>query len=293
MSLHRAGLRTERQSARLVVLALLLTLSWWGSSAARGQDERAPSQQPQPQQSLKSRTMMVSNNPLGVLQGLGWFVWPLGLTSIVVVWFSVERMVVLRRGRVIPRPFVKRFFDHLQQGKLDPRAAMGLCEENGSPIAIILAHGIRKWGRPSVEVEQAIIDGGERQVSHLRSHLRVLNGASNVAPMLGLLGTVVGMIDSFSAIAAANAMGKTQELAAGIGLALLTTAAGLLIAIPAMIMYTYLAGKVDALVIEMDSYAQLLVDHISAEGLAEQARMGRQPPVERPSPKPEPRSKAV
>jgi biopolymer transport protein ExbB len=217
----------------------------------------------------------IPRDPIEVLYALGVFLYPLGLCSIIVVWFSIERLVVLRRGRVIPKPFVKRFFEHLETGKVDARGAIKLCEENRSPIADILASGLKKWGKPSVEVEQAIIDGGERQIGHLRKHLRVLNGASTVAPLLGLLGTVVGMIDSFNTIAMKNAMGKSEELAAGIGLALLTTAVGLLIAIPALIMYMYLAGRVDGLVMEMDERAQSLIDLISAEGLAEQARQGR------------------
>jgi biopolymer transport protein ExbB len=216
----------------------------------------------------------IPRSPIGVLESLGIFLYPLGLTSIVVVWFTIERLVVLRRGRVIPRPFVKRFFEHLEDGKLDAKSALKLCEESGSPISHIFAHGLRKWGKSSVEVEQAIIDGGDRQVSQLRKHLRVLNGASTVAPLLGLLGTVVGMIDSFNTIATKSAMGKSEELAGGIGLALLTTAAGLMIAIPALIMYMYLSSRVDALVIEMDGLAQNLVDLISSEGLAEQARSG-------------------
>ncbi len=214
----------------------------------------------------------IPRDPLGIILALGWFVYPLGLTSIVAVWVAIERLVVLRRGRVIPRHFVKRFFDLLEEGKLDPKSAMKLCEENGSPIAAVFAHGIRKWGKPSVEVEQAIIDGGERQVSQLRSYLRVLNGAATVGPLLGLLGTVWGMVESFNTIALKAAMGKSSELAAGIGLALLTTVVGLLIAIPALVMYMYLAGRVDALVMEMDGLAQELVDFISAEGIMEQQR---------------------
>lgn len=224
----------------------------------------------------------IPREPIEVLYALGPFLYPLGLASIVVVWFSIERLVVLRRGRVIPRPFVRRFFEHLEEGKLDQKSALKLCEESGSPISAIFAHGIRKWGKSSVEVEQAIIDGGDRQVSQLRKHLRVLNGASTVAPLLGLLGTVVGMIESFNTIATKAAMGKSEELAAGIGLALLTTAVGLMIAIPALIMYMYLSGRVDALVIEMDGLAQDLVDLISAEGLAEQARTPRTPPPAKP-----------
>jgi biopolymer transport protein ExbB len=224
-----------------------------------------------------NRGRKIPREPLEVLIALGLFVYPLGLCSLIVVWFSIERVVVLRRGRVIPKPFVKRFFEHIEQGKVDAKGAIKLCEDSGSPIAHIFLHGLKKWGRASVEIEQAIIDGGERQLNHLRKHIRVLNGTSTVAPLLGLLGTVVGMIDSFNAIATSKAMGKGDELAAGIGLSLLTTAVGLLIAIPALIMYMYFAGRVDSLVHEMDGYGQDLVELISAEGLAEQARQGRTP----------------
>ena len=90
-----------------------------------------------------------------------------------------------------------------------------------------------------------MLDGGERQVSHLKKGLRVLNGVSTLSPLIGLLGTVVGMIHSFNDIATAGAMGQTETLANGIALALLTTAVGLLIAIPAMAAYLFLAGRVD------------------------------------------------
>ena len=188
--------------------------------------------------------------------------------SIIAVWFAIERLVVLRKGRVIPRPFVARFIQHLEQRKLESKQALKLCEENGSPIAVIFAHGVRKWGKPSVEVEQAIIDGGERQVSQLRKHLRVLNGVATVSPLIGLLGTVIGMIISFNDIATSNAMGNPQQLANGIAMALFTTAIGLTIAIPTLITYTYLAGRIDSLVMEMDLLSQNVVNLISAEGLA-------------------------
>lgn len=217
----------------------------------------------------------IPETPLEILSALGVFVYPLGLASVIVLWVTIERLVVLRRSRVIPQPFVRRFFDHMREGHLDPKTSLQLCEENGSPIADVFAHGVRKWGKPSVEVEQAIIDGGERQTSQLRKHIRVLNGAATIAPLIGLLGTVAGMISSFNMIAAKQAMGRTEDLAAGIGLALLTTAAGLIIAIPALIMYMYFAGRVDSLIIEMDGLAQDLVDLISAEGLAEQARAAK------------------
>lgn len=211
----------------------------------------------------------IPRNPQEILEALGWpFVAPFLAASFISLWFGLERLVVLRRGRVIPRAFIERFIKHLEQGKLEPQQALDLCEENGSPSAVVFAHGVRKWGRPSVEVEQAILDGGERQVSLLRKHLRVLNGVATVTPLIGLLGTVIGMIRSFNEIAGADAMGKANQLASGIALALLTTAAGLIIAIPSLILYMYLAGKVDSVVMEMDRYAQRVVELISSEGLS-------------------------
>jgi biopolymer transport protein ExbB len=213
--------------------------------------------------------MPIPRDPAGVVRALGiFFVVPFVIASVIAVWFAIERLVVLQRSRVIPRPFVERFLQHLEQGNLDAETSLSLCEENGSPVASVFAHGIRKWGKPSVEVEQAIIDGGERQVSRLRKHLRVLNGVATVAPLMGLLGTVIGMIQAFNEIAESDAMGRPESLAVGIAMALLTTAVGLMIAIPSLILYMYLAGRVDSLVMEMDELAQNVVNLISAESLA-------------------------
>lgn len=193
------------------------------------------------------------------------------IASVIGVWSVVERLVILRRRRVIPKAFVERFLMHLRAGRMDKSEAVAICHQNQSPMADIFMHGVRKWGRPSVEVEQAVLDGGERQVTQLKKGLRVLNGVSTLSPLIGLLGTVVGMIRSFNDIATAGAMGQTQTLANGIALALLTTAVGLLIAIPAMAAYLYLAGRIDSIVMEMDRLGQELVHLISAEALRERA----------------------
>ena len=230
----------------------------------------------------------IPRTPKEIVDALGYaFVIPFAIASIIALWFAIERVVVLRRRRVIPRPFVERFLMHLKGGRISPQQALQVCEENGSPVAQVFAHGIQKWGKPSVEVEQAIIDGGERQVNHLRKHLRVLNGVATVTPLIGLLGTVIGMISAFNEIANADAMGKAQELAVGIALALLTTAAGLMIAIPALIVYMYLAGRVDALVMEMDQLAQNVVNLISAEALASRTPRPPQQHQKRSKPKQE------
>jgi biopolymer transport protein ExbB len=116
-----------------------------------------------------------------------------------------------------------------------------------------------------VEVEQAIIDTGERVTNDLRRHLRLFHAVSTVSPLLGLAGTVFGMIQSFNAIAIADAMGRPELLAAGISQALLTTAAGLMVAIPALIAYYFFVSRVDRLIIDIDALGQQVVGLISAD----------------------------
>ena len=118
-----------------------------------------------------------------------------------------------------------------------------------------------------MEVEQAIIDTGERVTNDLRRYLRLFNGVSTISPLLGLLGTVLGMISAFNAIATADAMGRPELLAAGISQALLTTAAGLTVAIPALIAYLFFVSRVDRLIIDIDAAGQQLVDLISADAM--------------------------
>jgi len=234
------------------------------------------------------RAQTFATRILEMANSLSYFAIPFALATLLAIWFTVERVVVLRRGRVVPRPFVLRFLKLLDEGELDRDEALQICEENGSPVAMVFAHGVRKWGKSSVEVEQAMIDGGERQVSSLRKHLRVINGVASISPLLGLLGTVWGMLESFDKIAQAGAMGNTQELASGIALALVTTAAGLIIAIPCLVVYMYLSGRVDALVMEMDDLAMKVVHNISAEGIAEKnsrPRRGKEKDTSEPSQK--------
>lgn len=218
------------------------------------------------------RTSGIPTDPIGIAKAMGMpFTVAFIIASVIGVWSVIERLVILRRRRVIPRAFVERFLMHLRAGRMDRNEAISVCQQNESPVADVFMHGVRKWGRPSVEVEQAVIDGGERQLTQLKKGMRVLNGVSTLSPLIGLLGTVVGMIRSFNDIATAGAMGQTQTLATGIAVALLTTAVGLFIAIPAMAAYLYLAGRLDSIVMEMDRLGQELVHLISAEALRERA----------------------
>ena len=211
-------------------------------------------------------------NLLNVIRQGGILMLPIIACSFVMLIFVMERLLYLRRARMIPRPFVRGVIEQLEQQQLGRDEAMALCEENGSPIAEIFAGALKKYGRAAVEVEQAVVDAGERVVSQMRKYLRLFNAISNLTPLLGLLGTVLGMIDAFNTIARADAMGRPELLAGGIGTALITTAAGLVVAIPSYAAYAFFLGRIDKLILEMDSHAQSIVEIISAEGLQESGK---------------------
>src|SRR6476619_4114616 len=192
---------------------------------------------------------------------------PIALASFLMVLIVFERMISLRRRRVVPRLFVERFLLQIRENALDRSDALERCEDESSHVARVFAAAVRKWGKSAVEVEQAVIDEGERIGNILRRHLRVLNGVSTVSPLLGLLGTVWGMIKAFNVIASSPAMGRAEMLAGGISIALITTASGLLVAIPSLVFYLYFVGRVDGLIMDIDRYGQDLVNLISHEAL--------------------------
>jgi biopolymer transport protein ExbB len=204
--------------------------------------------------------MLIAGGPLMI---------PILLTSFAMLLIVFERAISLRRRRVVPGLFIERFLLQIREGALDRNEALERCEGDSSHVARVFAAAIRKWGKPAVEVEQAVLDEGERIANILRRYLRVLNGVSTVSPLLGLLGTVWGMIQSFNVIATSPAMGRAEMLAGGISVALITTAAGLLVAIPAMTFYLYFGGRVDSLVMQIDHHGQDLVNLISLEALEE------------------------
>lgn len=215
---------------------------------------------------------VASKSVLSMVTGGGILMLPIAACSFVLCMFVFERAISLRRGRVIPRPFVKKFIDQLVNGELRPKQAIRICEQNGSPVATVFAAAARKWGHNSVEVEQAIIDSGERVGNKLRKYLRMFNGIATISPLLGLLGTVLGMINAFNAIVVAGAMGQPDLLAGGIGQALITTAAGLTVAIPALISYLFFVSRVDKLITEIDALGQQIVGAIASDSVDRRRR---------------------
>jgi biopolymer transport protein ExbB len=238
-------------------------------SMGRGADDKAeaPAASRTKAEALPKQPLVPTTNLAEMMHKGGPLMYVLALCSVVGLAFVFERFVSLRRSRVIPNAFVKRFLDQVRDGSLDRERALAVCAENPSPISEIFTSAVRKWGRSGMEVEQAVMDAGERVANDLRKYLRVFAALHVIGPLLGLLGTVLGMITAFNAVAASDALGRPEMLAQGISQALLNTAFGLAIAIPAQSFYFYFVSRVDRLIIAMDTLGQELVNSISAEGL--------------------------
>jgi biopolymer transport protein ExbB len=205
--------------------------------------------------------------PIAKIAQGGWLMLPLCLCSLIVLSLSMERLIALRRGRVIPRPFVRRFTECVEDGQLSYEEANEICEEFDAPVAEVFRAAVRRWGRPMLEIEQAVLDAGDRVGDELRRFLRVFHAISNVAPLIGLLGTVLGMIDAFEMLGTAGSVGQPELLAPAISVALFTTAGGLFVAIPAYLAYMYFSSKSDRYLAEIDKLCTKVIDSISAEAL--------------------------
>ncbi|MFQ5494428.1 MAG: MotA/TolQ/ExbB proton channel family protein [Phycisphaerae bacterium] len=186
----------------------------------------------------------------------GWMMLPIGLFSLIALTVVMERLFSLRRRVVIPPPFLPGLTKALGGEDGDRAEALSYCRADGSPIANILEAAIKKLGEPLDRLEKHVQEAGERVVLRLRKYLRVLAVVASIAPLMGLLGTIFGMIIAFETVATSGeALGKAELLAKGIYQAMITTAAGLLLAIPALLAYHWFSAKIEGLVSEMDRVA--------------------------------------
>lgn len=193
--------------------------------------------------------------------------WPLVLCSVVTLGYTLERLLALRRNRVVPKDFVERFLDRLATGKLDRDRATELCRANDSPVARVFARIVHHWGQPSATIREAVASESAGEVLDLRRNVRVLNGTATLAPLLGLLGTVVGMIEAFDALGSRTAagVGKSEALAHGISLALVATAFGLAVAVVSVTFYYYLLNRIDVLVRTLDQESTRVIDLVAGD----------------------------
>jgi biopolymer transport protein ExbB len=193
--------------------------------------------------------------------------WPLLICSIVTLGYVLERLVALRRERVIPREFVNRFFERLSTGKLDRDRALELCKAHDSPSARVFSLVVNAWGQPGVTIRQMVSYDSAGEIIELKRNLRVLSAMATLGPLLGLLGTVWGIIQSFDALGGRVGPARGEALAQGISLALVATAIGLGIAVIAVAFYYFFLNRVDLLIRELDNRARQVIELVSSEAL--------------------------
>jgi biopolymer transport protein ExbB len=196
-----------------------------------------------------------------IIQAAGWPIWPLIIASIVALALIFERLYSLRQSVVAPAGMVDRVLAEFRQNGVTPEL-LGKTAAQG-PLGRILAAGLANVRSPRPVMKEAIEEVGRVVTHELERFLTTLGTIAAMAPLLGLFGTVIGMIEIFGSQGAASS--NPIQLAQGISIALYNTAMGLIVAIPSMIFYRHFRGKVDALVVEMEQQAIKLVDFAHGE----------------------------
>jgi len=203
-------------------------------------------------------------NPLNVFLAGGPIMWPILFASVWALAIIIEKILYLRRIKVDTDEFLKKILVKMKQQKI--KEAFLDCDATPSPIGKILKAGILKYGRSREEIKEALEDASLYEIPVLEKNLNVLATIASVAPLLGLLGTVVGMVNCFQIIqlkATSVRPVSPGDLAGGIWEALLTTVAGLVVAIPTFLAYNYLVSKVNNLILEMERASVELVNFLT------------------------------
>ena len=189
--------------------------------------------------------------------------WPILLCSVIAVAVTVERLWSLQTDRVLPAGLLDKVWQMVQANQVTGEVIETL--QRNSPLGRVLAAGLKSRHQSRDRMMERLEDAGRHVVHELERFLNTLGTVAAVAPLLGLLGTVTGIMSAFSAINE-GAIGDPKMLSGGISEALITTAAGLLVAIPALVAYRYLRGRVDGLVVEMEKQAIALADAVETAG---------------------------
>jgi biopolymer transport protein ExbB len=197
-----------------------------------------------------------------LVQAGGWLMIPILLCSVVAAGISVERLWTLRAEQVAPRDLLTQVWSWIRNNEMDSSRLREV--KSGSPLGQILVAGITSHRRGRDVMKESIEEVANHVVHELERYLNTLGTVAAITPLLGLLGTVIGMIKVFTAIQL-EGTGNAAVLAGGISEALITTAAGLTVAIPSLFFHRYFQRKVDELVIYMEQEALKLVEVLNAD----------------------------
>ncbi|HRN36740.1 MAG TPA: MotA/TolQ/ExbB proton channel family protein [Flavobacteriales bacterium] len=182
----------------------------------------------------------------------GWYIMgPLGLMSLIAVYLIIERSMAIRRALKQAPDFMEKLRDYIHEGKID--SAKNLCAQTPAPVARMLEKGLNRIGRPLKDIEVSIENAGKQEVYKLEKGLSVLATIAGAAPMLGFLGTVIGMVVTFHTIEISGAGVEVSQLSGGMMQAMVTTVAGLIIGIIAYVAYNTLVARVTKVVQQMEA----------------------------------------
>ena len=198
-----------------------------------------------------------------IVRAGGPLMWPIIFCSIVAAAIVLERLWTLQDRRVLPRELPQKVWQLIESGQVTDKVISAL--EQHSPLGRLLAAGLANRHRPHDILMERLEDAGRHVVYELERFLNTLGTIAGISPLLGLLGTVTGIIRAFDAIQSSSA-GDPRALSGGIAEALVCTAAGLCVAIPSLISYRYLRGKVEGIVVEMEKHALRMADALEAAG---------------------------
>lgn len=198
---------------------------------------------------------------LAIIEAAGWPIWPLILASILTLAIIIERFISLRQNEVAPRGLLDQVVQEYRKHGVTAEMLGRLTA--GSPLARILGAGLRNVKASREVMKESIEESGRAAAHELERFLTALGTIASVAPLLGLLGTVIGMVEIFGAQTPTG--GDPAALAHGISVALYNTAFGLIVAIPSMIFYRFFRTRVDTLVVEMEQQAIKLVELVHGE----------------------------
>lgn len=196
-----------------------------------------------------------------IIQAAGWPIWPLLVASVIAVALIIERLIVLRRERIVPTGLLDRVVDAYRKQGSSRELVENLYQD--SPLGRVLAAGLRNVKAPRPVMKEAIEEEGRAVTHNLERFLTTLGTIASIAPLMGLFGTIVGMIEIFGSQAPTG--NNPAQLAHGISIALYNAGFGILIAIPAMIFFRHFRGKVEGFVVEMEQQAARLVDIVHGD----------------------------
>jgi biopolymer transport protein ExbB len=196
-----------------------------------------------------------------IVRAGGWVMWLIIPCSMIAVAITLERFWTLQDKRVLPRELPSKVWQLIETNQVNDKVIAAL--EQNSPLGRVLAAGLANRHRPREILMERLEDTGRHVVHELERFLNTLGTIAGVSPLLGLLGTVTGIIRAFNVIEAGG-MGDPRALSGGIAEALICTVAGLFVAIPSLIFYRYFRGRVDGIVVEMEKHAIRMADALEA-----------------------------